>query len=169
MSIAVSAVIRPSRCFALISLLMGITLLGAAALLAAGGATMFHHALSAACVLTGAGISLFPLSRTKALRIDVSGIGQIRLVDTCPEAAAGSNEMSVSDGEVVQLLRGSTFWSSLMVLRLQRRSGQKTVLLILPDSMDSDGFHALSVACLWTAARQSSTAAQPAELSLPAD
>jgi hypothetical protein len=169
MSIAVSVVVRRSRIFAFASLAMGSVLLCAALLLGRDGATIFHHGLSAACVLAGASISLFPLSRRKALRIDVSGIGQIRLVDTSPEAAAGTADMAVSSGEVVQLLRSSTFWSSLMVLRLQRRSGSLITLLIFPDSLDGDAFHALSVACLWAAARQTSPASQPAELSLPAD
>jgi hypothetical protein len=53
------------------------------------------------------------------LRIDVTRLGQIRLVDTYPNAEAGFPRLSDAEGEVVQLGQGSTLWSSLMVLRLQ--------------------------------------------------
>lgn len=166
MSIAVSAIVRPSRLFALALLAMGFMLYAAALLLHYGG-SMLHHALAIACALAGTSISLFPLARRNALRIDVSGIGQIRLVDTSPDAAADMIHRSVRDGEVVQLLRGSTFWSLLLVLRLQTRSTRVITLLIFPDSVDSDTFHALSVACLWVAANHSSPAAQPADIAPP--
>lgn len=169
MSIAVAAVVRPSRLFALLLLAMGSVQFGAAVLLALQGGTMLHHALAFACALAGAALSLFPLARRKHLRIDVSGIGQIRLVDTRPDAVAGSIDASISDGEVVQLLRGSTFWASLLMLRLQAQSGHVTHLLIFPDSVDSAAFHALSVACRWVAANQSLPAAQAADNFLKAD
>ncbi len=169
MSIAVSAIVHPSRLFALALLAMGITLNVAAVMLAYDGGTMLHHALTIACALAGIGLSLFPLARKNPLRIDVSGIGQIRLVDTSPDAAADTIRTSVGEGEVVQLLRGSTFWSSLLVLRLQTRSTRVITLLIFPDSVDGETFHALSVACHWVAASHSSPAAQSADISLPAD
>ena len=169
MSIAVAATIRPSRCFALLCVAMGGVLLAAALLLSQERHSTLHHGLAMACVVAGACISLFPLARRKPLRIDVSGIGQIRLVDTGPDVATSSSLPSTRDGEVVQLLRGSTFWSSLLVLRLQMQSGHATTLLIFADSGDGATFHALSVACLWAAARHSSPVAQPADFSLPAD
>ncbi len=169
MSIAIAALIRPSRSFALLSVAMGGVLLAAALVLAQERQSTLHHGLAIACALASACISLFPLSRRKHLRIDVSGIGQIRLVDTSPDAVAGSSLASTCDGEVVQLLRGSTFWSSLLVLRLQTQSGRAMTLLIFADSVGSATFHALSVACLWVASRHSSPVAQPADFSLPAD
>ncbi len=169
MSIAVSAVVRPSRCLALCALLMCGTLAGAAALVVRSASTPLHHALTVSCVLAAVFIGLFPLVRKKHVRIDLSGTGQIRLVDTSPDAIAGLPYGSVNDGEVVQLLRGSTFWSSLMVLRLRTHSGHTTALLILPDSVDQDAFHALSVGCRWIAAKQPSPTDQLADISLPAD
>ena len=169
MNLAVTAVVRPSRWFACTALAMAAVLLACALLLIRDGGTPLHHALAFACALAAVAIGLFPLARRKPLRIDISGIGQIRLVDTSPDAAAAPAGKPGRGGEVVQLLRGSTFWSLLMVLRLQTRSGQVTTLLIFPDSVDSVVFRALSVACRWVVASHPSNAAQSAELSLPAD
>ncbi len=169
MSIAVSAIVRPSRCFALIAASMGVILFSTAWMLVQEHGAILHHGLAIVCVLAGICVSLFPLSRRKHLRVDISGIGQLRLVDTNPDAVAGPIATSTRDGEVVQLLRGSTFWSLLLVLRLQTRSGRTTTLLIFPDSVDSEIFHALSVACLWVAAKSSSPAAPLADDSLQAD
>ncbi len=169
MNIAVTAVVRPSRWFACIALAMSAVQLASALLLICEGSTPLHHALALACALAAVAIGLFPLARRKPLRIDLSGIGQIRLADTSPDAAAIPADKPVHGGEVVQLLRGSTFWSLLMVLRLQTRSGHVITLLIFPDSVDSAAFRALSVACRWVAASHPSIAAESAELSPPAD
>lgn len=168
MSVAVSAVVRPSRLFAMLSLLMGVMLLAAAAMLDAQSSGL-HHALAVPCVIAAAFVILFPLCAKKSFRIDVTGIGQIRLVDTSLEAEAELTDASISGGEVVQLLRGSTFWSSLMVLRLQTESGRNRVLIILPDSMACDAFHALSVACRWVAASHSRSAVMPSDFSPRSD
>lgn len=169
MSIAVSAVVRPSRMFAQLSLLMGIVLLFAAALLERTAEEQLHHALAFVCAIAAGAVVLFPLRRRKACRIDITGLGQIRLVDTSPEAEAELTHASVGEAEVVQLLRGSTFWSSLMVLRLQSDSGRVSVLIILPDSMDCGAFRALSVACRWVAASQPRHPATSADISPRSD
>lgn len=169
MSIAVSAVVRPSRVLALLSLSMGIVLLTAAVLLARAATDSLHHVFALVCAIASGALVLFPLRRRKAFRIDVTGIGQIRLVDTSPEAEAELTTSSAGDSEVVQLLRGSTFWSSLMVLCLQTGSGHKTVLVILPDSMDCGAFRALSVACRWIIASHARHAAKSADISPRSD
>lgn len=161
MSIAVSAIIRPSRMLAAIVFTMSGVLLGAAALLWLEADSIFHESLAGACALAGSALGLFPLLRRKSVRIDVTGIGQIRLADTSSDAQIASTNPSMRGVEVVQMLRDSTFWSSLMVLRLQSGSGRVTVLTILPDSMERSAFHALSVACRWIAARQISPQTRP--------
>ena len=160
MSIAVSAIIRPSRMLAALVLAMSGVLFGAAALLWLQADSLLHDVLAGACALTGSALGLFPLLRRKSVHIDVTGIGQIRLVDTSPDAQFVSTSPSVRSVEVVQMLRDSTFWSSLMVLRLQSGSGRVTVLTIFPDSMERSAFHTLSVACRWVAARQMSSQAR---------
>jgi hypothetical protein len=106
------------------------------------------------CAIASIALIVQPLRRKTALRIDVTGLGQIRLVETLPDAAARSLPWSDAVGEVVQLRQGSTLWPSLMVLRLQAVSGRVTTLILLPDSLSDDAFRALSVACRWIASRQ---------------
>lgn len=142
---------------AVLQLFMAAVLLSAAVLLYRQPDSLFHFALAVVCAFTGSVLGLFPLLRRKSFRIDVTGIGQIRLVDTSPDAQVVSANLSNVGVEVVQLLKDSTFWSSLMVLRLQSGSGRLRVLIILPDSMERSAFHALSVACRWIAARQISS------------
>jgi hypothetical protein len=110
--------------------------------------------LAIVCAIASIALIVQPLRRKTALRIDVTGLGQIRLVETLPDAAAGSVPRSEAVGEVVQLCQGSTLWPSLMVLRLQAVSGRVTTLILLPDSLSDDAFRALSVACRWIASRQ---------------
>ena len=169
MSIAVSALVRPSRLLALLSLMMGIVLLCAVVLLKQAADEPLHHVLAIICAIAGAAVVLFPLLRRKVVRIDITGLGQIRLVDTSLVAEAELTNSSAGDGEVVQLLRGSTFWSSLMVLRLQSGSGRVTVLIILPDSLDGSAFRALSVACRWITASASRDATTSADISPRSD
>lgn len=148
MSIAVSARIGRSRLLASLCIAMAGVLLGAAALLFSD-----TRALSVVCAIAAAGLALFPLSATKACRIDVTDIGQILLTHTAHEAVADRTDSAIAATEVVQLLGDSTLWSSLMVLRLQSASGRITRLVLLPDSMDREAFRALSVACRWIASR----------------
>ncbi len=146
MTIAVSAVVARSRVLIVICVAMAGVLLSAAVLLARA-----IPALSIVCAIAAVGLGLFPLSTTKAFRIDVTDIGQILLTDTPQSAVADRTETAVVAAEVVQLLGGSTLWSSLMVLRLQSASGRVRRLVLLPDSMDREAFRALSVACRWIA------------------
>lgn len=156
-SIALSAHLRPSRLLVTFVLLMALVLLLSAWLLLASAQELFSGALASVCAIASGSLVLFPVARRKSFRIDVTGIGQIRLVDTSPVAEARAPNPAAGSGEVVQLLRGSTFWSSMMVLRLRSCSGRVTVLVLLPDSMDRSAFHALSVAGRWIAARQSAS------------
>jgi hypothetical protein len=169
MSIAVSAVVRPSRLLMLLSAAMSIVLMAAATLLVLAADERLHHALAVVCAIASVAVVLFLLHGRKAFRIDITGLGQIRLVDTSLIAEAKLTTSSLGGGEVVQLLRGSTFWSSLMVLCLQSDSGRITVLIIFPDSTDCDAFRSLSVACRWIAARQSCHAAMPGDISPRSD
>jgi hypothetical protein len=159
MSIALSAHLRPSRLLTALHFAMAAVLLSTAIwLLQSAGYLGFpfslHHALVIVCAIASIALIVQPLRRKTALRIDVTGLGQIRLVETLPDAAARSLPWSDAVGEVVQLRQGSTLWPSLMVLRLQAVSGRVTTLILLPDSLSDDAFRALSVACRWIASRQ---------------
>jgi hypothetical protein len=169
MSIAVSALVRPSVWLVALAMMMAIVLLTAGALLERTADEPWHHALALACVIASVAVVLFPLRRRKAFRIDVTGVGQIRIADTSSTAATECLESSLDGGEVVQLLRSSTYWSSLMVLRLQSDAGRITNLIIFPDSMDSHAFRALSTACRWIAASPSRPPAKFADISPRSD
>lgn len=159
MSIALSAAIRPSRFLAGLHFAMAAVLLATACWLMQaadrlGSSFQLHQMLAIVCAIASFALIVQPLRRRTALRIDITGLGQIRLVETLPDAEAGSRRLSDAVGEVVQLRQGSTLWPSLMVLRLQAVSGRFTTLILLPDSVSDDAFRALSVACRWIAASQ---------------
>ncbi len=159
MSIALSATIRPSRLLAGLQFAMSAVLLSTSSWLLQsadplGFSFSLQHVLAIICAIASFALIVQPLRRRTGLRIDVTGLGQIRLLETLPDAEAGSTPWSDAVGEVVQLRQGSTLWPSLMVLRLQAVSGRLTTLILLPDSVSDDAFHALSVACRWVAASQ---------------
>jgi len=159
MSIALSARVRPSRLWLVLQTAMGAVLLAVSwwllrAAVAGGLPDALCYPLAIICATASFVLVTQALRPKTGLRIDVTRLGQIRLVETYPNAEAGFPRLSVAEGEVVQLGQGSTLWSSLMVLRLQPVSGSTITLILLPDSMRADAFHALSVACRWIAARQ---------------
>ena len=88
----------------------------------------------------------------RAIRIDISGIGQIRLLS---ESHRDSDLHPRSD-HVMRLMPGSTLWTRLLLLKMQDDIGQTKVMIVLPDSVAGDGFRSLSVACRWIAAHNNS-------------
>ena len=159
MSIALSARVRPSQLWLVLQTAMGAVLLAVSwwllrAAVAGGLPDALCYPLAIICATASFVLVTQALRPKTGLRIDVTRLGQIRLVETLPDAAAGSVPRSEAVGEVVQLCQGSTLWPSLMVLRLQAVSGRVTTLILLPDSLSDDAFRALSVACRWIASRQ---------------
>ena len=158
MSIALSTTIRPSRLWLWLQLAMASVLLMVCMWLLNAAANVpvassLSTVLAVICAIASCALVAIAFRPRTALRIDVTGLGQIRLVETNPDAEAGLHRRSNAEGEVVQLCQGSTLWSSLMVLRLQSVSGRMTTLILLPDSLSGDAFRALSVACRWIVAR----------------
>ena len=146
MSIAVTAVVRPSRL--LRAMLFGLALLHAA--MAAGLATgllgNFHFLawLAAAQGAAGASFLLAALRRQKPRRVDVCGLGRIRLTvqqDVDQPAAHAT------------LLGPSTLWPALMLLLLRDEAGATRAVAILPDALGRDPFRRLAVALRSVAAR----------------
>jgi toxin CptA len=108
-------------------------------------------AAAAACVVIAV-LVLYHVSQSrKTYRIDISGVGQIRLT----EFKGLATPLSAGGSEVVQLAADSTLWPKL--LRLQAEDRRIAVLPILPDSVAVSEFRALSVACRWIAAHNIST------------
>jgi toxin CptA len=148
MSIAVSAVVGPSR--RLRALVAAYGLANVAAALAVGVllpgrfalaplSTIFFFA-AALCLLHGSSVV------TNARRIDISGVGRLRLTVQQDMGADAANAVPAPVGEAVELLAGSTRWPQLMLLRLQNEEGAVTLLPILRDSVAPGVFRALAVA-----------------------
>lgn len=181
MSLAVSAVIAPSSCLRCLLAAFCASLIAAAVAVGLGAPERYAFdglvafaplagALALACSLTDfrgrwqgrrAGRSP-PGSRAllhrfgTARRIDISGLGQIRLtVQREMRLEAGVEKLSLADplfdGLVqeaveVTLLPGAIVWPHCMVLRVRSVDGATTWLVFLPDSMKRRDFRALAVA-----------------------
>lgn len=92
----------------------------------------------------------------KTFRIDISGIGKIRLVEYNGDSAISPlrvwPDKGGSMGEL-KLRSDSTIWPYLLLLRLEAADQRIMNLPILRDSTDAENFRALAVACRWIAAQ----------------
>ncbi len=157
MSIAVSAIVHPSR---VLLALVGAMCAGAAAVGLAIGFDMFGELPRLSRWLLGGTIVFLAVfgfyhgvRHRKILHIDISGEGQFRLTEVSSAGpCTNTNRPHVgSHGAVVALMKDSTIWPHLLLLRLQADNGKITTVPILPDSVSRDSFRALSVACRWVA------------------
>ena len=158
-TIATSAVVRPSRLLRSVLLVMSVLLFLVSGLLlripveisVEAARLVIHQLLAMACAAAALRLIHTALTLTKSFVIDVSGIGAIRLHNTGQVAAkvdcSVSNDQQGS--EVVQLLKDSTLWSSMLLLRLRSTNGHVFVIPVLRDSTSADSFRHLSIACRW--------------------
>jgi hypothetical protein len=164
MSIAVSAVVKPSRLLftAVCALCVGVAFAGLMVGFGQVGDLSWPVRLSLA--IFSVFLACFGVCHTvrhqNPIHIDISGVGRLRLtkfdepIGSCQE----KNWPHVKDdGEAVRLLSDSTLWPHLLLLRLKTENGKITVVPVLPDSVSRDAFRALSVACRWIAAHNNST------------
>lgn len=171
MSIAVSALIRPSPLLRLaLALLAATSLVSTACLflftfrfLPASGALglCLAPALAALCLLHSA------FRARKSFLLDISGLGQIRLREHYTGAAAAwwkETTFPLPPAKPVRLLEGSTLWPCLLALRLEDEAGSRTSLVILPDSVAPGAYHALSLSLRCLAARENAGAPKQNEL-----
>jgi hypothetical protein len=158
MSIAVSAIVAPSRLlFALVCAMSSIVLV-------VGLMIVFGHVgelapgvavpLGAACVFAAVFGVYHGVARRKPIHIDISGEGRIRLRELHAARSCRYAEQPhlQGQGQLVSLLESSTIWPNLLLLRLQDEGGTTRTVPILPDCVSRDSFRALSVACRWIAA-----------------
>jgi toxin CptA len=162
MSIAVSVMVKPSRLLLMMAGGMCMIIVAVAGMIAFGQVGDLSVAMRTSIAVSSFFLAFFGFYHTarnrKTLHIDISGLGQLRLTEvnasigTCQE----QNWPHVqSQGDVVRLLKDSTIWSNLLLLRLQAENGKITVVTVLPDCVSRDSFRALSVACRWLAAHSS--------------
>jgi toxin CptA len=162
MSIAISAVVKPSRSLLVIVSGMSVGIILAAGMVASarvGELSIYSRLLVAGlCVLAAIAGFFQAFRKRKTFHIDISGIGQIRLSEyngivTSPAFSGQSKSDSCGEDEVVKLMADSTIWPHLLLLRFQGEGGRISAIPILPDCMVEDSFRALSVACRWIAAQ----------------
>lgn len=149
MSIAVTAVVRPSvrlRC-----LLAGYaaSAIGAGLALACAGPARFSQAWPGAAASALAGLLfLFSLLKNSTpRRIDISGVGQIRLT------VYHSGGLPMAPAVVVHLMAASTLWPGWLMLLLRGADGRTAALAVWPDSVAGAAFRPLALACRAIAAR----------------
>jgi hypothetical protein len=147
MSIAVSAIVGPSRIHRCLLAGAGLSLFAAAFAVGVFASARFHTGPLQALVLAAAGAVLMHAGsgRAKTHRIDISGTGEVILT-----VQQGLRKRSA---DAVTLLPGSVVWPPLMLLRLgvSRQAGGGGRVLVLPvwrDSLAPGAWRALAVAVL---------------------
>jgi hypothetical protein len=150
MSIALSVLLLPSRRLRALRCAYAGALGAAGAAIGAGALGCYAQPWwPALACWTGAALALFPGARPIPHRLDVSGLGELRLtvqlsgggvVGAAPAGAGAAGEGGL------RLLPGSTLWPAALLLRLQDARGAAVALALLPDSVASGEFRALSVA-----------------------
>ena len=146
MSIAVSAVIEPSRLLRVALAAYAVLGIGAAIVLFSGHGDRFHHARALGCAcLVGAAGAWRARGAATARHIDISGLGEIGL--TVQHGIGSGSGNRVSAPRLVRLMPGSTVWPQLLLLGLRDAdSAATTVLIILPDCVPPGQFRKLAVA-----------------------
>jgi len=145
MSIAVSALVRPSRIQRLVW--GGCGLASGASAVAVGLLAPEHFLCSSlvALALAGAGAAVLAAAgHAKTHRIDISGTG-----DLCVTVQQGVGDDLAGDarqGVRAVLLPGSVVWPMLMLLRHAVPGARARVVAVWRDSVDADTWRALAVA-----------------------
>jgi len=155
MSIAVSALVRPSRIQRLVW--GGCGLAQCASALAVGmlAPERFLLAPLLALALAGAGACVLAAAvrRPKTHRIDISGTGDLRVtvqqhVDGRERAAqeGAAQESAAPEGGAAALLPDSVIWPMLMLVRYTAPGARPRVLAVWRDSVEPAAWRALAVA-----------------------
>ena len=142
MSIAVSAVIAPSRLLRLLLFGFGACCAAAAVALAGPQAARFHYPWAGAALCVAGAVLAWRAAPATTRRIDISGPGAIRLLVQHSMGAP-----------VLALLPMCTVWPWLIVLLLREEGQGVTALLILPDSVPPEQFRNIAVAIRTIAGR----------------
>jgi hypothetical protein len=179
MNCAVSVIVRPSPCLYWLCAGFCGALIATALVIGLGTPQRFAlGGLVALVPLAGAAALGWPLVRARhrhrhrlqacsqadshallpkfgtAHRLDISGLGQLRLTvqqEMRAAGAAGASHVAgssgpTSEGVAVTLLPGATVWPGCILLRLRTAAGKTVALVVLRDSMSPGDFRALSVA-----------------------
>jgi toxin CptA len=148
MSIAVSAIVRPSRIHRSLLGGAGLALFAAAFAVGLTASARFHAAFLQAVILAGAGAVLMHAGSVSAKthRIDISGTGEMVL--TVQQGLRMLGTGVAESVAAVALLPGSVIWPPLMLLRLEGPGHRVHVLPVWRDSVEPEAWRALAVAVL---------------------
>lgn len=159
MNIAVSTVVLPSRWLS--NLVLGICLMAVVVSVLVGSgwiagiSGLSRMMITVACLFAIFIACVRAFGDRKTCRIDISGVGQIRLTILRkypqPDRQSPYGHGDYSEGDIVRLMSDSTFWPCLLLLRLKDERRNINTLFILPDSVSRESFRRLSVACRWIA------------------
>lgn len=162
MSLALYAVVKPSRWLWGLTCGMCCAVLMVAALIATGLVGELPPFSRAAAGCAGIFIALSVLYQQARRRfefhIHISGTGQLRLAVAAPDHPGPQphhRSLAAPMQEAV-LLPASTIWPGLLLLRLRLEDKTVVTVPVLPDCLPADTFRALSVACRWLAAHAQS-------------
>jgi len=157
MSIAVSAIVQPSRRLAWFVGVMSLIVLSVGVTIAAGLAIDLSPFLRWPLASSIVFLSFFGFyhgtRRRKPIQLDISGTGQIRLAEVGSVRPCRDPEWPHVGmyGDAFALMGDSTLSAYVLLLRLRTESGTVITVPVLPDSVSRDTFRALSAACRWIA------------------
>jgi len=159
-SIAVSVTIRPSRTLLLLVLGMAALSFSFCVFVAVGTAVndspVSRTVVASLCIGSPLVTLISLVRKRKTLRIDISGIGQIRLLEYTEVAPASDERQSIelTRGEEYRMKDGSTLWPGLLLLHLESSEGRRQTVQVLPDSVTPDEFRSLYIALRWISVRK---------------
>lgn len=156
MSIAVSAVVTPSRLLAILLQLQSCIAIGVACILAFELIVIDLSALPRTVLaLVSASLGAFGfyhgVVERKAIHIEISNAGLVCLLVDAKSSSCGTEKRPQVKRlkRRMSLLNDSTLWSFLLVLRLRDETGKRVVILATPANVGKAQFAALSAACHW--------------------
>jgi toxin CptA len=140
MSIALSALVRPSRIQRFVWGGCGLAFLASALAigLAVPGHVRFAPLVAAALAAAGSAVLGAAVTHPKTHRIDISGTGDLRVTV--------QQDVGLPPAGNAVLLPGSVIWPVLMVLRHAAPGTGPRVLCVWRDSVDAAAWRALAVA-----------------------
>jgi len=146
MSIAVSALVRPSRIQRLVCCGCGLALGASAVAVGLLAPERFLYPPAVALALAGAGAAVLAAAavHAKTHRIDISGTGDLRV--TVQQGVGDDLAGDARQGVRAVLLPGSVVWPMLMLLRHATPGAGPQVVAVWRDSVDADTWRALAVA-----------------------
>jgi len=162
MSLALYAVVKPSRWLWRLTCGMCGTVLMAVLLIAVGLVgelpSYSRFAVGGAGIFIALSVLYQQARRRSEFHIHISGSGQLRLAVVAPESISrqGDRPSLPEPAQEAVLLPASTIWPWLLLLRLRLDDETVVTVPVLPDCLPADTFRALSVACRWLAAHAQS-------------